>query len=192
MWYFLYSCGDGSLGEPPRRGDSKCGNMNILLGRKERVSKDLFSFKFWFKKIFFLNNFTLLNNQNPWNLKHYFRNQKIETVERFNLPLNSSLLLCALRHSPPIGWLNFLVELFWKLSCFWKLEIKNFIITLLFKLFVFHSWLKWYIFEYLTLCSWYLLDSFGEVRCRRMGSLRKGWHFFNLFFLNTVIACFPN
>ncbi|XP_047152802.1 histone-lysine N-methyltransferase EZ3-like [Vigna umbellata] len=31
------SCGDGSLGEPPRRGDSKCGNMNILLGQKERI-----------------------------------------------------------------------------------------------------------------------------------------------------------
>ncbi|KAG2376088.1 Histone-lysine N-methyltransferase [Vigna angularis] len=32
----IVGCGDGSLGEPPRRGDSKCGNMNILLGQKER------------------------------------------------------------------------------------------------------------------------------------------------------------
>ncbi|KAL9327757.1 hypothetical protein ACSQ67_002760 [Phaseolus vulgaris] len=31
------SCGDGSLGEPPRRGDGKCRNMNILLGQKERI-----------------------------------------------------------------------------------------------------------------------------------------------------------
>ncbi|RDX91307.1 Histone-lysine N-methyltransferase EZA1, partial [Mucuna pruriens] len=31
------SCGDGSLGEPPRRGDSQCGNMNLLLGQKERI-----------------------------------------------------------------------------------------------------------------------------------------------------------
>ncbi|TKY61705.1 Histone-lysine N-methyltransferase EZ3 [Spatholobus suberectus] len=31
------SCGDGSLGEPPRRGDGQCGNMNLLLGQKERI-----------------------------------------------------------------------------------------------------------------------------------------------------------
>ncbi|KAL2661098.1 hypothetical protein GLYMA_03G224300v4 [Glycine max] len=31
------SCGDGSLGEPPRCGDGKCGNMNLLLGLKERI-----------------------------------------------------------------------------------------------------------------------------------------------------------
>nr|KYP63765.1 Histone-lysine N-methyltransferase EZA1 [Cajanus cajan] len=31
------SCGDGSLGEPPRCGDGQCGNMNILLGQKQRI-----------------------------------------------------------------------------------------------------------------------------------------------------------
>ncbi|RDX64213.1 Histone-lysine N-methyltransferase EZ3, partial [Mucuna pruriens] len=31
------SCGDGSSGEPPRRGDGQCGNMNLLLGKKERI-----------------------------------------------------------------------------------------------------------------------------------------------------------
>ncbi|XP_028216794.1 histone-lysine N-methyltransferase EZ3-like [Glycine soja] len=31
------SCGDGSLGEPPRHGDGQCANMNLLLGKKERI-----------------------------------------------------------------------------------------------------------------------------------------------------------
>ncbi|KAK7337525.1 hypothetical protein VNO77_18104 [Canavalia gladiata] len=31
------SCGDGSLGEPPRRGDGQCGNMMLLLGQKQRI-----------------------------------------------------------------------------------------------------------------------------------------------------------
>ena len=36
--HFLYSCGDGSLGEPPRRGDGQCGNMRLLLRQQQRVS----------------------------------------------------------------------------------------------------------------------------------------------------------
>ncbi|KAK7284577.1 hypothetical protein RJT34_19325 [Clitoria ternatea] len=31
------SCGDGSLGEPPRRGVCQCGNMMLLFGRKHRI-----------------------------------------------------------------------------------------------------------------------------------------------------------
>ncbi|XP_028781876.1 histone-lysine N-methyltransferase EZA1 isoform X1 [Neltuma alba] len=31
------SCGDGSLGEPPRRGDSQCGNMRLLLRQQQRI-----------------------------------------------------------------------------------------------------------------------------------------------------------
>ncbi|XP_042041345.1 histone-lysine N-methyltransferase EZA1-like isoform X2 [Salvia splendens] len=31
------SCGDGLLGEPPRRGDSQCGNMKLLLRQQQRV-----------------------------------------------------------------------------------------------------------------------------------------------------------
>ncbi|XP_057433792.1 histone-lysine N-methyltransferase EZA1-like [Lotus japonicus] len=31
------SCGDGSLGEPPQRGDGQCENMKLLLGKKERI-----------------------------------------------------------------------------------------------------------------------------------------------------------
>lgn len=35
----LCSCGgDGSLGEPPRRGDSQCGNMKLLLRQQQRVT----------------------------------------------------------------------------------------------------------------------------------------------------------
>lgn len=34
----LYSCGDGSLGEPPRRGEGQCGNMRLLLRQQQRVS----------------------------------------------------------------------------------------------------------------------------------------------------------
>nr|KYP47580.1 Histone-lysine N-methyltransferase EZA1 [Cajanus cajan] len=30
-------CGDGSLGEPPRCGDGQCENMNLLLGKKQRI-----------------------------------------------------------------------------------------------------------------------------------------------------------
>ncbi|KAG6432706.1 hypothetical protein SASPL_104291 [Salvia splendens] len=33
----LLSCGDGLLGEPPRRGDSQCGNMKLLLRQQQRV-----------------------------------------------------------------------------------------------------------------------------------------------------------
>ncbi|KAJ8748250.1 hypothetical protein K2173_000822 [Erythroxylum novogranatense] len=31
------SCGDGSLGEPPRRGDGQCGNMRLLLRQQQRI-----------------------------------------------------------------------------------------------------------------------------------------------------------
>ncbi|KAF5455383.1 hypothetical protein F2P56_024967 [Juglans regia] len=31
------SCGDGSLGEPPRRGDAQCGNMRLLLRQQQRI-----------------------------------------------------------------------------------------------------------------------------------------------------------
>ncbi|XP_074344804.1 histone-lysine N-methyltransferase EZA1 isoform X2 [Apium graveolens] len=31
------SCGDGSLGEPPRRGDGHCGNMRLLLRQQQRI-----------------------------------------------------------------------------------------------------------------------------------------------------------
>ncbi|CAL5191931.1 unnamed protein product [Lathyrus oleraceus] len=31
------SCGDGSLGEPPRHGKNECENMNLLLGKKRRI-----------------------------------------------------------------------------------------------------------------------------------------------------------
>ncbi|KAJ7973061.1 Histone-lysine N-methyltransferase [Quillaja saponaria] len=31
------SCGDGSLGEPPRRGDGQCGNMKLLLRQQQRI-----------------------------------------------------------------------------------------------------------------------------------------------------------
>ncbi|KAF5931444.1 hypothetical protein HYC85_032317 [Camellia sinensis] len=30
-------CGDGSLGEPPRRGDGQCGNMRLLLRQQQRI-----------------------------------------------------------------------------------------------------------------------------------------------------------
>ena len=35
---YLCSCGDGSLGEPPRQGDGQCGNMRLLLRQQQRVS----------------------------------------------------------------------------------------------------------------------------------------------------------
>ncbi|XP_041022193.1 histone-lysine N-methyltransferase EZA1-like isoform X1 [Juglans microcarpa x Juglans regia] len=31
------SCGDSSLGEPPRQGDSQCGNMRLLLRQQQRI-----------------------------------------------------------------------------------------------------------------------------------------------------------
>ncbi|XP_057966698.1 histone-lysine N-methyltransferase EZA1 isoform X2 [Malania oleifera] len=31
------SCGDGSLGEPPRRGDGQCGNMRLLLRQQQNI-----------------------------------------------------------------------------------------------------------------------------------------------------------
>nr|XP_009783486.1 PREDICTED: histone-lysine N-methyltransferase EZA1 isoform X2 [Nicotiana sylvestris] len=31
------SCGDGSLGEPPRRGEGQCGNMRLLLRQQQRI-----------------------------------------------------------------------------------------------------------------------------------------------------------
>ncbi|CAM8933240.1 unnamed protein product [Rhodiola kirilowii] len=31
------SCGDGTLGEPPRRGDGQCGNMRLLLRQQQKV-----------------------------------------------------------------------------------------------------------------------------------------------------------
>ncbi|KAL2661927.1 hypothetical protein AAZV13_02G010900 [Glycine max] len=40
------SCGDGSLGEPPRRGEGQCGNMRLLLRQQQRehidASEELF------------------------------------------------------------------------------------------------------------------------------------------------------
>ncbi|TXG63294.1 hypothetical protein EZV62_010288 [Acer yangbiense] len=30
-------CGDGSLGEPPKRGDGQCGNMKLLLRQQQRI-----------------------------------------------------------------------------------------------------------------------------------------------------------
>ncbi|KOM35330.1 hypothetical protein LR48_Vigan02g148000 [Vigna angularis] len=30
-------CGDGSLGEPPRRGEGQCGNMRLLLRQQQRI-----------------------------------------------------------------------------------------------------------------------------------------------------------
>lgn len=35
--YTLFSCGDGSLGEPPRQGEGQCGNMRLLLRQQQRV-----------------------------------------------------------------------------------------------------------------------------------------------------------
>lgn len=49
MTCFMYSCGDGSFGEPHRRGDGHCENMNLLLGKKERVSKELFNYLISFR-----------------------------------------------------------------------------------------------------------------------------------------------
>ncbi|GER42796.1 histone-lysine N-methyltransferase EZA1 [Striga asiatica] len=37
MFAEIVGCGDGSLGEPPRRGDSQCGNMKLLLRRQQRI-----------------------------------------------------------------------------------------------------------------------------------------------------------
>ncbi|CAL5208834.1 unnamed protein product [Lathyrus oleraceus] len=31
------SCGDGTLGEPPRRGEGQCGNMRLLLRQQQRI-----------------------------------------------------------------------------------------------------------------------------------------------------------
>uniref|UniRef100_M1AI69 EZ1 n=1 Tax=Solanum tuberosum TaxID=4113 RepID=M1AI69_SOLTU len=31
------SCGDGSLGEPPRQGEGQCGNMRLLLRQQQRI-----------------------------------------------------------------------------------------------------------------------------------------------------------
>ncbi|WVY98208.1 hypothetical protein V8G54_030359 [Vigna mungo] len=33
----VLSCGDGSLGEPPRRGEGQCGNMRLLLRQQQRI-----------------------------------------------------------------------------------------------------------------------------------------------------------
>ncbi|XP_045806271.1 histone-lysine N-methyltransferase EZ3-like isoform X2 [Trifolium pratense] len=32
-----YSCGDGTLGEPPRPGQSQCENMRLLLRQQQRI-----------------------------------------------------------------------------------------------------------------------------------------------------------
>jgi hypothetical protein len=38
MIFIIFSCGDGSLGEPPARGDGyQCGNMKLLLKQQQRV-----------------------------------------------------------------------------------------------------------------------------------------------------------
>ncbi|KAH8489060.1 hypothetical protein H0E87_024632 [Populus deltoides] len=33
----IVGCGDGSLGEPPKRGDGQCGNMRLLLRQQQRI-----------------------------------------------------------------------------------------------------------------------------------------------------------
>ncbi|KAG4917243.1 hypothetical protein JHK87_054800 [Glycine soja] len=33
----IAGCGDGSLGEPPRRGEGQCGNMRLLLRQQQRI-----------------------------------------------------------------------------------------------------------------------------------------------------------
>jgi histone-lysine N-methyltransferase EZH2 len=38
MAFILFSCGDGSLGEPLARGDGyQCGNMKLLLKQQQRI-----------------------------------------------------------------------------------------------------------------------------------------------------------
>ncbi|GER44359.1 ATP-dependent Clp protease proteolytic subunit [Striga asiatica] len=37
MFVEIVGCGDGSLGEPPRRGDSQCSNMKLLLRQQQRI-----------------------------------------------------------------------------------------------------------------------------------------------------------
>ncbi|KAL6505078.1 hypothetical protein OROGR_024895 [Orobanche gracilis] len=37
MFAEIVGCGDGSLGEPPRRGDGQCGNMKLLLRQRQRI-----------------------------------------------------------------------------------------------------------------------------------------------------------
>ncbi|OIW12996.1 hypothetical protein TanjilG_15445 [Lupinus angustifolius] len=36
MYVEIAGCGDGSLGEPPRRGEGQCGNMRLLLRQQQR------------------------------------------------------------------------------------------------------------------------------------------------------------
>ena len=43
----VFSCGDGSLGEPPARGDGyQCGNMKLLLKQQQRVRLSIFAVLF--------------------------------------------------------------------------------------------------------------------------------------------------
>jgi len=43
MMSIVFSCGDGSLGEPPARGDGyQCGNMKLLLKQQQRVRLSIF------------------------------------------------------------------------------------------------------------------------------------------------------
>ncbi|KAL3507364.1 hypothetical protein ACH5RR_032746 [Cinchona calisaya] len=37
MFAAIAGCGDGSLGEPPKRGDGQCGNMKLLLRQYQRI-----------------------------------------------------------------------------------------------------------------------------------------------------------
>ncbi|KAL3531534.1 hypothetical protein ACH5RR_010856 [Cinchona calisaya] len=37
MFAAIAGCGDGSLGEPPRRGDEQCNNMRLLLRQHQRI-----------------------------------------------------------------------------------------------------------------------------------------------------------
>ncbi|KAH9786786.1 Histone-lysine N-methyltransferase EZA1 [Citrus sinensis] len=37
MFAGIAGCGDGSLGEPPKRGDGQCGNMRLLLRQQQRI-----------------------------------------------------------------------------------------------------------------------------------------------------------
>jgi hypothetical protein len=42
--YIVFSCGDGSLGEPLARGDGyQCGNMKLLLKQQQRVRLSIYS-----------------------------------------------------------------------------------------------------------------------------------------------------
>ncbi|KAL2598793.1 hypothetical protein AAZV13_10G011800 [Glycine max] len=56
------SCGDGSLGEPPRRGEGQCGNMRLLLRQQQRIllsKSDVAGWGAFLKVINKINRFVL-------------------------------------------------------------------------------------------------------------------------------------